>query len=192
MRALTQSPSDKGLSSMRTYRDAKLMAKNLRQVLGARQLEISHSESLEIVAKQFGCDNWNILSARISAPENPLNSSPQFEPAIPILGIFSVEKAIEFYCDFLGFSINWKQDEREPVYMQVSRGGLVLHLSEHHGDASPGSTAFVPITNVDTYHAELSTKKYQYMNLGIKRLPWGRVLAVTDPFSNRLRFCERS
>ena len=96
MRALTQSPSDKGLSSMRTYRDAKLMAKNLRQVLGARQLEISHSASLEIVAKQFGCDNWNILSARISAPENPLNSSPQFEPAIPILRIFSVEKPSSF------------------------------------------------------------------------------------------------
>jgi ribosomal-protein-alanine N-acetyltransferase len=30
-----------------------------------------------------------------------------------------------------------------PVYMQVSRGPLILHLSEHHGDATPGSTAYV-------------------------------------------------
>jgi len=31
-------------------------------------------------------------------------------------------------------------DETAPLYMQVSRDGLVLHLSEHHRDCCPGST----------------------------------------------------
>ncbi|HBO82442.1 MAG TPA: glyoxalase/bleomycin resistance/extradiol dioxygenase family protein, partial [Cupriavidus sp.] len=29
-------------------------------------------------------------------------------PAIPILRIFSVEKAREFYLDFLGFQVDWE------------------------------------------------------------------------------------
>jgi hypothetical protein len=57
--------------------------------------------------------------------------------------------------------------------MQVSRANLVLHLSEHHGDASPGATAFVPMTNIEAYHAELGAKKYRYMKPGIERRPWG-------------------
>ena len=76
--------------------------------------------------------------------------------------------------------------------MQVSRSHLTLHLSEHHGDASPGSTAFIPMANIDAYHAELRAKAYRYMNPGIESLPWGRILEVIDPFSNRLRFCERT
>jgi catechol 2,3-dioxygenase-like lactoylglutathione lyase family enzyme len=62
-----------------------------------------------------------------------------FIRTIPILRIFSVEKAKEFYCGFLGFSVDWEHtfEPGLPVYMQVSRGDLRLHLSEHHGDGSP-------------------------------------------------------
>lgn len=192
MRALTGVRQIRGLRLMRTYVDAKLMAKSLRKTLSARRIEISHSESLEMVARQFGLDNWNILAARISAGESSSKASPQFQPPIPILRIFSVEKAIEFYCEYLGLTVNWKHGEPDPTYMQVSRGDLVLHLTEHHDDASPGSTAFVPMKSIDAYHAELHAKKYRYMHPGIEQLPWGRVLGVIDPFGNRLRFCERT
>ena len=69
----------------------------------------------------------------------------QVTRVVPIFRIFSVEKAREFYLDFLGFKVDWefRFDEKAPVYMQVSRNGLSFHLSEHHGDASPGSTVFV-------------------------------------------------
>ena len=50
---------------MRDFRDAKAMAQTLRQALSAKQISVSHSECLEIVSKQFGVDNWNILAARI-------------------------------------------------------------------------------------------------------------------------------
>ena len=52
---------------MRDFRDAKAMAHSLRQALTAKTVSITHSESLELIAKAFGFDNWNILAARIEA-----------------------------------------------------------------------------------------------------------------------------
>lgn len=58
---------------MHSFLDAKTMARSLRTALAERQVDISHSDSLELVARQFGFDNWNILAARIDAArEQPL------------------------------------------------------------------------------------------------------------------------
>jgi uncharacterized glyoxalase superfamily protein PhnB len=112
---------------------------------------------------------------------------------IPILRIFSREKAQEFYVDFLGFQVDWEHrfDESAPVYLQVSRGGCVLHLSEHHGDCCPGSTVFVRVTGLDAYHREITAKGYGFMRPGIEpTFHNSRCMQVTDPFGNRLRFDE--
>src|SRR5262245_57884538 len=108
----------------------------------------------------------------------------QFESAIPILRIFSVEKALEFYRDFLGFKSDWEHrfGENFPLYCQVSRDGLTLHLSEHHGDASPGARVFVPMKDIAALHAELTAKTYRYMKPGVETQPWGKELTVIDPF----------
>ncbi|MFM0735461.1 glyoxalase superfamily protein [Paraburkholderia sediminicola] len=113
-------------------------------------------------------------------------------PAIPIIRIFSEEKAKEFYVDFLGFTIDWEHrfEANFPLYAQVSRSDLVLHLSEHHGDATPGSTIFVPVQGIDALHAELQRKDYKYGKPGIEVEPWGKVLETIDPFGNRIRFSE--
>ena len=50
---------------MHSFMDAKLMAKLLRQALADRQIALGHSDCLELVARQFGVANWNILSAKI-------------------------------------------------------------------------------------------------------------------------------
>ena len=52
---------------MRDFRDAKAMAHALRGALKAKSIDTSHSESLELIAKAFGCEDWNILSAKIEA-----------------------------------------------------------------------------------------------------------------------------
>jgi hypothetical protein len=52
---------------MRNFLDAKTMAKTLREALAARNVSISHSECLELVARQFGLTDWNTLAARIVA-----------------------------------------------------------------------------------------------------------------------------
>lgn len=52
---------------MLTFLDSKAMAKALRKALAERGLAVGHSDSLELVARQFGLDNWNMLAARIDA-----------------------------------------------------------------------------------------------------------------------------
>lgn len=54
---------------MRTVRDAKLMAKTLRTALRGRSTPLSHGESLDIVARQFGYRDWNTLSALLKRAE---------------------------------------------------------------------------------------------------------------------------
>ena len=116
-----------------------------------------------------------------------------FSRTIPVLRIFSVDKAREFYVDYLGFDVDWEHrfSEDLPLYMQVSRNGFVLHLSEHHGDATPGSRVFIMTAGVEDLAVELAAKGYRFLRPAVEEAPWGaRVLEVTDPFGNRLTFNE--
>jgi len=112
--------------------------------------------------------------------------------AIPVFRMFSVGKAKDFYLDFLGFGLDWEHrfEADAPVYMQISRDDLVLHLSEHHGDGSPGAVVFVRINDLAAYHAEISAKGYRYLRPGIEPRDWGNEMTVIDPFGNRIRFTE--
>src|SRR3984885_10862952 len=60
---------------MRDFREAKAMARALRDALKAKAIETTHTEALELIAKAFGYENWNILSARIEAAERPAAAS---------------------------------------------------------------------------------------------------------------------
>lgn len=50
---------------MRDFRDAKAMAQTLREALKAKSVSLTHSESLELVAKALGFPDWNFLAAKI-------------------------------------------------------------------------------------------------------------------------------
>lgn len=111
----------------------------------------------------------------------------------PIFRIFDVEKALEFYVDFLGGNVDWKHqfEEGMPLYIQISLNGAVIHLSEHHGDASPGSSIRISVHQLQEYHSGLIAKEYKYARPGIERAPWGSdEVTVTDPFLNRITFYE--
>jgi uncharacterized glyoxalase superfamily protein PhnB len=89
--------------------------------------------------------------------------------------------------------VDWEArfDETAPLYLEISRDGLVLHLSEHHGDACPGSTVVVQTSGLEAYDREITAKGYRFMRHGIEVAPWNaRVMEVIDPFGNRLRFNE--
>jgi len=174
---------------MSTIQKAKQMAKTLRASLQVRNQEVSHSAALELVAQQLGYKDWNTACALL-AEENP--HSVAFDKAIPILRIFDEAKAREFYLDFLGFSVEFEHrfEADLPLYMGISRNGLQLHLSEHHGDASPGSTTFIPMRNIETLRDELIAKRYGYGRPEIVQQGWGQILEVYDPFGNRIRFCQ--
>ncbi|MDQ4009863.1 MAG: glyoxalase superfamily protein [Actinomycetota bacterium] len=119
------------------------------------------------------------------------------ERIVPILRIFDEARARDFYVGYLGCSIDWEHrfDGRGPLYMQVSRGSLVLHLSEHHGDGTPGQVVYVAARGVRDLHAELQTRDYPFLNPGVCASPGdgedGFCLQLLDPFGNTLRIDER-
>jgi catechol 2,3-dioxygenase-like lactoylglutathione lyase family enzyme len=172
-----------------SIRDPKAMAKRLRTALAERDIALSHSETLEIVARQLGARDWNVLAASLGAADE---EGIRFTETCPVLRIFDEDKAREFYVDFLGFSLDWEHrfGDDFPLYAQVSRAGLTLHLSGHHGDGTPGSGVFVRMRGVRAFQAELIAKNYRHMKPGLENAPWGLVTSVTDPFNNRIHFCE--
>jgi uncharacterized glyoxalase superfamily protein PhnB len=115
----------------------------------------------------------------------------QFKAVTPILRMFDERKAREFYVDFLGFQVDWEHRFAPdlPLYLQVSRGGCVLHLSEHHGDCCPGAAMRIEVEDIEAFHAELAEKQYGYARPQVEQTPWGtRDMSVKDPFGNRLTF----
>lgn len=111
---------------------------------------------------------------------------------IPILRSFDEDKAKEFYIGFLGFRVDWvhRFENDLPLYMQISKGDCIIHLSEHHGDCSPGAARRIGIDDLDGYQKRLSKKKYSNARPGINEAPWGRDMSISDPFGNRLIFSE--
>ena len=81
---------------MRDFRDAKTMAHSLRQALTVKAVSITHSESLELIAKAFGFDNWNILAARIEA------AGPA--PDVDLAEMAQANGAATLHCSFCGKS----------------------------------------------------------------------------------------
>jgi hypothetical protein len=77
---------------MRDFRDAKAMARSLRDALTAKSVQTTHSESLELIAKAFGYDNWNILSAKIEAVPSPSKAASVAEAA-PATGPVTFDEA---------------------------------------------------------------------------------------------------
>ena len=66
---------------MRDFRDAKAMAHTLRAALATKGLNITVSQSLELIAQAFGVADWNTLSAAIreeAAGSRNNTHSPQF------------------------------------------------------------------------------------------------------------------
>ena len=116
----------------------------------------------------------------------------------PILRIFEYQKAVGHYIGWLGFSIDWEHrfEEGSPVYMQVSCRDIVLHLSEHSGDGTPGTKVFIDdFEGLATYHQELLDKKYKYNRPGISAPFYDEnalEVVVIDPFHNQLVLVERN
>lgn len=190
---------------MRTFRDAKTMAKTLRaELLARKQVEISHSEALEIVSRQFGHDNWNIMAAKLeqlagihgdgsTGPESAANLT------IPVLRVFDVEQAKRFYVEFLGCTLDFGGPVHEggSFYGQVTRSTTTLQLTETPYVGSPGATIGIWTDGVDDLHDELNKRRLEVEVLSPavwvpapEDQPWARVMTVSDPFGNTFRFMQ--
>ncbi len=85
----------------------------------------------------------------------------------------------------LGFVKEWEHrfEPGLPLYVGMARGELKLHLSEHTGDARPGTLVYLYVNDLDAIAESLGVTQ-------IDDMPWGRDFEVRDPDGNRLRIGE--
>jgi ATP-dependent Lon protease len=120
---------------MRDFRDAKSMAQTLRETLSHKTINISHSESLELVAKMLGLADWNTLSALLQAgrheaatPAARLHSETTVYPAIPLRDLVPFPTAM--YPVFVGRektiqALNHAFERQREVVLAIQRESSV-------------------------------------------------------------------
>ncbi len=102
----------------------------------------------------------------------------------PIMRITDVDRAVAWYAR-LGFRlVGEHRDEPDmPTYVFVARGDVWLHLSQHEGDARPGSLVYLFLDDdLDAIAHEFGTHVHDN--------DWGRDLELEDPDGNRIRVGE--
>ncbi|NBB76750.1 MAG: VOC family protein [Bacteroidetes bacterium] len=110
--------------------------------------------------------------------------------AIPTLRILDYWQALDFYLDMLGFKMDWEHrfGEDEPVYMQISKNCMKLHLTEHERFQT-GAIIYVETHGLKSFHKELLKRNPEQTPKEIMKTDWGTwQVEVEDPFGNLLRF----
>jgi catechol 2,3-dioxygenase-like lactoylglutathione lyase family enzyme len=107
------------------------------------------------------------------------------EQLVPIFRVKDAAKSAKWY-ERLGFV---KEGEHRfapnlPVYAFLRRGAILLHLSEHTGDATPNTLVYFYVNDVDAVSEEFG--------VSVVDQPWCREVQLTDPDGNRLRVGTRN
>jgi len=175
---------------MRDFRDAKAMAHALRDALKAKAVEATHSECLELIAKAFGYDNWNILSAKIEAAQ----SHEPDGPALPPAGAYDPENTVT--CSFCGKTQHEVEtliagppplficNECVGVSSDVLADQEILSLlkadEERVNQFSPAALAYLRRKSTEelALHVERGKKGTGHWRLGLQHIK--RILAVRD------------
>jgi uncharacterized glyoxalase superfamily protein PhnB len=111
---------------------------------------------------------------------------------VPTLRIHDYDAAKKFYVDGLDFQIDfeWRHEPGFPVFLQLSRGGMRLYLTEHEGDCAGPGLVYLYVQDVDAWQAEFLTRGVVAEGPP-QNQPWGnRELQLRDPDGNRLRVCS--
>lgn len=111
----------------------------------------------------------------------------------PALRITDYEKSRAFYVEGLGFHVDWEHrfEPHLPVFMQVTRDGLSLYLSQHAGDCQPGGLVHLYVDDVDAWHADMVSRGVTPHSPPADQ-SWGvRDFRVSDPDGNQLSIGTR-
>lgn len=114
------------------------------------------------------------------APPGFWNDGPVDEEVIPVLYVEDARTAVAWYAR-LGFAEQWEHrfEPGLPAFVEVARGPVRLFLSEHEGDARPGTLVYLRVRDVDAVAAEFGVPP--------QTAPWAREIELRDPDGNRLR-----
>lgn len=113
------------------------------------------------------------------------------QTVIPQLRITRAADSLPFYAG-LGFSVDWQHQFQPdfPLFVQLTREGQTIFLTEHTGDCQPGGAVYFIVQDVDGCFRTFSTNGVTEMKAP-ENTPWGsREMVVTDPDGNRLRFAS--
>lgn len=105
------------------------------------------------------------------------------QEVIPILRVADAERAVEWYGQ-LGFSKEWEHRFADglPAFVSIARGHARIYLSEHTGDAQPGTLLYLRHSMLDDLAVQLGVEPTE--------VAWGRELHLEDPDGNRLRVSD--
>ena len=113
------------------------------------------------------------------------------QKVIPTFRITDYEKSKSFYIDGLGFSIDWEHrfEPDFPVYMQITRDGLSLSLSQHTGDCQVGGLVHIFVESVDDWYSDFQSRGVSVKQRPNEGIPGLRIMTVVDPDGNQIRIC---
>jgi len=99
---------------------------------------------------------------------------------VPIFRVADGGAAARWY-ERLGFEVVGEHRFADglPLYLFLRRGDVYLHLSEHEGDARPGTLVYFYVDDADAIATEFAVP--------VTTQPWAREIELTDPDGNRLR-----
>ncbi len=109
----------------------------------------------------------------------------QLAHAIPILRVESLGVSKRYYCDVLGFRLDWEA----PNMISVSRDRCALMLCEGH-QGNPGTWVWIGCGDVDALLADIAARGATIRDQP-QNFPWAYEMQVQDPDGHVLRFgCE--
>lgn len=114
------------------------------------------------------------------------------QTVIPQLRSTSAARSLSFYVDGLGFIVDWEHrfEPGFPLFMQLTRAGQTIYLTEHTGDCETGGAVYFVVPDVDHCFAEFSGRGIRAEHPPADT-PWGsREMLLLDPDNNRLRFAS--
>jgi uncharacterized glyoxalase superfamily protein PhnB len=112
------------------------------------------------------------------------------QTVIPQLRITSAGVSLPFYLQGLGFAIDWQHQFEPgfPLFLQLTRAGQTIFLTEHTGDCQVGGAAYFIVPDVDDCYQDFTARGLVAV-APPEDTSWGsREIVITDPDGNRLRF----
>lgn len=108
----------------------------------------------------------------------------------PVFQVTDYPQAMAFYVDWLGFSIDWEdRPDTGGFYLQISRGAIVLHLTNYPDEGCRGSRALAEFTGLLVFHRLLLQKESAFALPPLQKTYWNdkvMQLELFDPTGNCL------
>ncbi|RZN32952.1 LON peptidase substrate-binding domain-containing protein [Bradyrhizobium sp. Leo121] len=122
---------------MRDFRDAKAMAQTLRDALKTKSISVSHSESLELVAKTLGFHDWNVLSAAIQSSQ-PVAVPPKKSsvPSVSGNAAFPVApmRDVVFFPQLISWIFVGRDKTRRALDRAVANDGRIVVVTQKRAE----------------------------------------------------------